>query len=524
MKRFAFLFLFCFSFLALTTASFSDIAFADDKNEVRKKKSIKKTDGKITLKKKLDKGKSVKKKRDDDKDKDDDKGGIPKQIRKLNAKVNALQDQVDTIELIPGPPGTPGIDGQDGAPGAKGDTGDTGPKGDKGDTGDTGPKGDKGDTGDTGPKGDKGDTGATGATGPKGDTGEVGPAGPSGGEIAGRLDPCIPTGGLGMVAHIPGRSFSVYLPFDGSFVFSHVPAGTHSIVFVLNGNVIGMLPNITVVEGQTTDVGVFVTAFCQGDADGDGFTGPQGDCDNNNASVFPGAPELCDGVDNNCDTVTDENCASCNDDDNDGFFAQNGCGSSVDCNDNDPTINPNSLEVCDGLDNNCDGQTDEGCPLNCPTGTADCNGDRVDCETSLDSDPNNCGGCNVACGFGESCSNGVCQALQQPVDCQVSDFSAWSACSATCGGGVRTRTRSITQAPQNGGAACPALVQTEACNNQPCAVDCQMSDWSAWSACSAQCGGGTQTRTRSIIQAPQNGGAACGPTEEQRACNTQACP
>jgi cysteine-rich repeat protein len=456
MKRFAFVISFI-CFLAFSSSTFSQFAFADDKKVIKKRKkvSIEKTDGKITIKKTL-------KKRKKDNDKDSDKGdkGVPKQIRKLDAKVNALQQQVDTIELTPGPPGTPGTNGEDGAPGtpglngkdgapgsdgvdgddgAKGDTGTPGTDGDKGETGEQGIQGEKGDTGDAGVKGDIGEqglkgntgdtgatgqagaTGATGGTGAKGDTGE---AGPSGAEISGQLDPCGPNGGLGIIAHIPGRSFSVRLPFDGSFVFSHIPEGTHTIAFELNGVVIGMLPNVTTVEGQTTDVGVFVTPFCSGDADGDGVTGSQGDCDNNNASVFPGATEICDGIDNNCDTVID--------------------------------------------------------------------------------------------------GGGVC--TTDPVDCEVSDFGAFSACSGACGGGggTATRTRTVLVQPANGGEACPALTEDQACNTQPCPVDCQLSEWSL-SDCSATCGEGTQTRTRTIIQEPQFGGAACGPLMESSVCSGPPC-
>ncbi len=48
-----------------------------------------------------------------------------------------------------------------------------------------------------------------------------------------------------------------------------------------------------------------------GDADGDGFTVAQGDCDDTDPAVYPGAPELCDGKDNNCNGAVDE--ATCAD-------------------------------------------------------------------------------------------------------------------------------------------------------------------------------------------------------------------
>lgn len=115
-----------------------------------------------------------------------------------------------------------------------------------------------------------------------------------------------------------------------------------------------------------------------------------------------------------------------------------------------------------------------------------------------------------------------------PVDCEVGAWSAWGACSETCGGGTQTRTRAILTPPANGGAACPALSEAQACNTQPCegepSVDCVVDVWSAWGACSAPCGGGTQTRTRSVLTPAANGGAACPTLGETQACNTQDCP
>ena len=85
------------------------------------------------------------------------------------------------------------------------------------------------------------------------------------------------------------------------------------------------------------------------DADGDGSMICAGDCDDDEASVYPGAPEYCDGLDNNCDGVLDED-----DLDGDGWRTCEG-----DCDDSDPAINPGAEELCDGLDNNCDGLIEE---------------------------------------------------------------------------------------------------------------------------------------------------------------------
>ncbi len=81
------------------------------------------------------------------------------------------------------------------------------------------------------------------------------------------------------------------------------------------------------------------------------------DCDDSRDNVYPGAREYCEGVDNDCDGETDEGCSTtCDDADDDGSCDE------ADCDDEHDTVYPGAIEDCDDkLDNDCDGETDEGC-------------------------------------------------------------------------------------------------------------------------------------------------------------------
>jgi len=111
-----------------------------------------------------------------------------------------------------------------------------------------------------------------------------------------------------------------------------------------------------------------------------------------------------------------------------------------------------------------------------------------------------------------------------PQDCSVSGWSAWGACSTSCGGGAQTRSRSVLVASLNGGASCPPLSDSQACNAQPCPVDCQVSGWGGWGACSVACGGGTQVSIRTVLVAPANGGLSCPTLSQSQTCNNFGCP
>ena len=117
----------------------------------------------------------------------------------------------------------------------------------------------------------------------------------------------------------------------------------------------------------------------EADSDGDGVTICAGDCDDTWASVYPGAFELCDQLDNDCDGSVDEGF----DADGDGVSICGADGTAGtaddDCDDANAWIFPGAPDVCDGEpDNNCDFVTD---PLESDDdgdGTSECDGDCDD--------------------------------------------------------------------------------------------------------------------------------------------------
>ena len=147
--------------------------------------------------------------------------------------------------------------------------------------------------------------------------------------------------------------------------FTSLTPGTYNIVVKIFG-----IPEIcekTATEIINAGSGAASTWFQ--DVDGDDYTSgvtissctqPNGyianplgmDCNDNDASINPGAPEICDGLDNDCDGTVPADEA---DADGDGFrICEN------DCNDADASVYPGATEVCDGEDNDCNGLVDDG--------------------------------------------------------------------------------------------------------------------------------------------------------------------
>jgi len=254
------------------------------------------------------------------------------------------------------------------------------------------------------------------------------------------------------------------------------------------------------------------------DSDGDGYYAEGGDCgvvdcDDNDATIYPGAIEIpADGIDQDCDGY--ELCYV--DADNDGYRPDSmstvisndlDCTDSGeaqssdpigDCNDNDASVYPGATEICNSIDDDCDGQVDEGCVCEtgdtqtcdtgnegiCAAGTQTC-GDSVwgecvqdnsateeICDNQLDDD---CDGLvDEGCDNTAVCGNGVIESGEEcdsgnsinGIECSPLYGSSCNYCSTSC------TTETIT-GPYCGDTVCDAQYNE---NWLTCNADCAIPD------------------------------------------------
>ncbi len=164
---------------------------------------------------------------------------------------------------------------------------------------------------------------------------------------------------------------------------------------------------------------------------GSGYTTTVGDCDDTNSAAYPGANELCNSIDDDCDGTTDESTATnattwYRDSDSDGYGVisnyQRACtqpvgyvSSNTDCSDVDATIHPGGTETCNGRDDDCDSSTDESGSTGETTWYAD--GDRDGYGSSTYS----LAACNQPAGYvsaGTDCDDGNSNAYPGGVETQ----------------------------------------------------------------------------------------------------------
>jgi len=113
------------------------------------------------------------------------------------------------------------------------------------------------------------------------------------------------------------------------------------------------------------------------------------------------------------------------------------------------------------------------------------------------------GVCEGEATMDEECNTQNCP----PIHCEWNDW-VLGECSDSCGTGTRTNTRTKSVVEANGGTCTGQNSEVEACNTNPCLIDCVWDDWQV-GACNKTCGGGFLMKTRVPKIDEEHGGEEC---------------
>lgn len=226
---------------------------------------------------------------------------------------------------------------------------------------------------------------------------------PKTGSIQGSVNFCQKGGVEGMQVYIPGLPYVVITGEDGRFQLSDLPEGKYDLHYRLGGRLLNQNSGVMVSENQVSNLSVI--SFCDPTVT---TTGP----DSVQSATVPVPAEKA------CDAGSLD--PACQDADGDGVSA------ALDCDDNNPKTHPGAIELCDGQDNNCNGQIDENASVfvlqgigmcqagnvviqSCKKGFDDCDGQVENgCEVDINNEVEHCGSCTNSCTPTQICVAGDC--------------------------------------------------------------------------------------------------------------------